>query len=100
MLGREPETAYIVACDIVGHSRSPHVLQRERIGAINSIVREALSGTNDEVVWASGGDGGHVLFEGNAAAQAIKLTRELRQWALDSDVPLRITAHVGDVSAI
>jgi hypothetical protein len=52
----------------------------------------------DGVVWASGGDGGHVLFQGEHLAEAIDLAAALRTWALREHVPLRVTCHVGKVS--
>jgi hypothetical protein len=92
-----------VSCDIVGHSSEPSVdRQRDRIGAINEIVAEALRAVpGREAVWASGGDGGHVAFASAAAAsEAVALIRRLRLWSVAAGVPLRLVASVGDVDRI
>lgn len=52
-----------VSCDIVGHSDTrDSEVQRRRVADINGIVAGVMSANNDQVYWASGGDGGHVLF--------------------------------------
>lgn len=95
--------AGFVACDIVGHSSvRDQDIQRERIHAINEIVRDTLAAAApEEVVWASGGDGGHVAFlASNWPSRAIEFICKLRKWATDTHVPLRIIGHVGEVDAI
>ncbi|MCH7729387.1 MAG: cyclic nucleotide-binding domain-containing protein [Planctomycetes bacterium] len=69
---------------------------------INSIVSDALeSAQSDEVVWASGGDGGHVaFFSPDWQIKAVEFICKLRQWAEESQAPLRITGHFGAVDAI
>ncbi len=91
---------FIVSCDIVGHSReADHAIQVRRIVGLNGVVRTALSGLDqDGAVWASGGDGGHVLFSTAHLQQAVTLARDLRVWAQDEHVPLRVTCHLGTVS--
>ena len=53
-----------VSCDIVAHSAEPNLgVQTERVVAINRIVAKVLQDAPDaNVVWASGGDGGHLAF--------------------------------------
>ena len=92
--------AAIVSCDIVGHSGvAEHSIQVHRIEGLNSVVREAMANpAMDGAVWASGGDGGHVLLHGTELAAAIDLAAALRTWALREHVPLRVTCHLGTVS--
>ena len=71
----------------------------ERIVGLNAVVHQALARSGpDEIVWASGGDGGHVLFFQDDLSGALDLAKALRIWAIDQDVPLRVTGHVGNVS--
>jgi class 3 adenylate cyclase len=89
----------IVSCDIVGHSLADTRSQLAHIVAINDIVGEVIAacGPND-TVWASGGDGGHVVFrQADGPARAVDLITRLRDWSSQARVPLRITAHVGPV---
>lgn len=90
----------IVSCDIVGHSSANGRDQVMRVTAINAIVAETVSAGAD-VVWASGGDGGHVVFRQEEWERpALDLVIRLRQWSLVARVPLRITCHRGPVSHI
>ncbi|SDH60251.1 Cyclic nucleotide-binding domain-containing protein [Lentzea fradiae] len=83
----------IVSCDVVGHSSADETDQVARVEAINAIVDAHLG---EDVVWASGGDGGHVLFwQDDWREPALGLVRALRSWSLDASVPLRITCHRG-----
>jgi hypothetical protein len=95
--------AGIVSCDIIGHSRVPsRDVQAERIEAINAIVSETVVASRPgSVAWASGGDGGHVVFLSDDWQQgALGLIERLRRWATSALVPLRVTAHVGDVGLV
>ncbi|MEV6241771.1 cyclic nucleotide-binding domain-containing protein [Lentzea sp. NPDC051838] len=86
----------IVSCDIVGHSAADIDVQVARVAAINAIVDACA-----DVVWASGGDGGHVLFQQEEWEQpALDLAFALRAWSLDERVPLRIACHRGPVRTI
>ncbi|MFY1683645.1 cyclic nucleotide-binding domain-containing protein [Micromonospora sp. WMMD730] len=88
----------IVSCDIVGHSTTVDIqVQESRIAAINDIVAAAMQTVGaGEVVWASGGDGGHVIFCGADWQQAaLDLVTALRRWSISERVPLRVTAHAG-----
>lgn len=93
------EKEYIfVSCDIVGHSDESNLdAQRKKIAAINAIVSDALAARSaGNVIWASGGDGGHVAFPTDSAMRsAMDLIFALRNWSLRSAVPLRITANLG-----
>lgn len=62
------ESLGFVSCDIVSHSAEPELgVQLERFRALNRFVREVLDRLGpDRVVWASGGDGGHVAIAGPA----------------------------------
>jgi hypothetical protein len=92
--------ASIVSCDIVGHSSvAEHSVQVHRLEGLNAVVAAAMANfAPDGAVWASGGDGGHVLIRGADVAAAIDLAAALRTWALGEHVPLRVTCHVGKVS--
>jgi CRP-like cAMP-binding protein len=92
--------ALIVSCDIVGHSGvAEHSIQVSREQGLNAVVHEAMAKPALRgAVWASGGDGGHVLIPGAALADAIDLAAALRAWALREHVPLRVTCHAGRVS--
>ena len=95
-----PSEVTIVSCDIVAHSAvADQSVQWRRVAGLNDVVRAALSReVAGRAVWASGGDGGHVLFlREDWVDPALLLVRELRHWAVDQAVPLRITAHVGKV---
>lgn len=95
--------AAFVSSDIVGHSkvRDPDV-QLARVSGINQVVRRLIERRSDaEILWASGGDGGHVAFLGDDWQQAaLDLMGELRRWATMQDVRLRIVGHYGPVHQI
>ncbi|MFD9705229.1 cyclic nucleotide-binding domain-containing protein [Lentzea sp. NPDC059081] len=94
----ETDFVTIVSCDIVGHSTAEEPVQVARVTAINGIVADFLG---DEVVWTSGGDGGHVLFWQEAWEEPVlDLVVRLREWSLEARVPLRITCHRGEVRHI
>jgi hypothetical protein len=91
----------IVSCDIVGHSSESDLqVQFARVQAINGIIAAAIEDLGaDSVVWASGGDGGHIIFRDMRWHQpALDLIAVLRRWAAAERVPLRVTANVGFVS--
>jgi hypothetical protein len=95
--------ATIVSCDIVGHGLEPeHSRQINLIRELNDKVQKSLKKfEHNEIVWASGGDGGHVAFlVDKGIVEAIELIRRLRDWADDQSIQLRITAHRGLVSVI
>jgi hypothetical protein len=91
-----------ISFDIVGHSAEPD-LQRQidRIRGLNEIVSDLLSAiTPDTVVWASGGDGGHVAIAGaDWPEKAVGLIGKLRDWSVAAGVRLRVTAHYGPVDS-
>ncbi len=105
MTNQEPpgsQAAGIVSCDIVGHSATDVASQLARVAAINGLVADAIDtcppGT---VVWASGGDGGHVLFLQESWRQpALDLILALRRWSATYDAPLRITGHHGAITPV
>ncbi|AGL21545.1 cyclic nucleotide-binding domain-containing protein [Actinoplanes sp. N902-109] len=91
----------IVSCDIVGHSAvRDHRLQADRVAAINAIMAATIAGCQPgAAVWASGGDGGHLVLRGKDwPDQALDLIRRLRSWAEHDAVHLRVTGHVGPVT--
>lgn len=97
-----PRTAALVACDVVGHSSvDRHAIQLARVRGINKVVKRVLARDPECALWASGGDGGHVLFLMEEWQEpALDCARELWRWAQREDVPLRIAAHVGPLSVI
>ena len=87
-----------VSCDIVAHSAEPNLeLQTERVIAINRIVERTLHALPDAgIVWASGGDGGHVAFPVEVPCQfAMDLLLDLRDWSERSAVQMRISTNHG-----
>jgi hypothetical protein len=96
------QNAGIVSCDIVGHSSTNTGQQLYRVAAINEIVAATIEGwPAGTVVWASGGDGGHVLFLNRWWQQhAIDLILALRDWSDTQGVPLRVTGHHGQVAPV
>jgi hypothetical protein len=102
--------AVFVSCDIVSHGDDPdHARQLERIKSLNGCVAEACSGRfGRDVIWASGGDGGHVaLFGEDNCELALGLVQALFLWAKESrlgfdngEIRLRLTAHYGPASVI
>ncbi|MEU4769339.1 TIR domain-containing protein [Actinosynnema sp. NPDC023794] len=89
----------IVSCDISGHSAADESDQVSRIEKINRIVAATIDSCEPgDVVWSSGGDGGHVVFRHQAWQRpAVDLLAELTSWARAERVPLRITCHVDKV---
>ena len=90
-----PKEYMFVSCYIVAHlSQNDVSVQKEHVFLINKIVNEILRQTTDDgLVWASGGDGGHHAFPINSRLQfAIELITLLRGWSLECKVPLKITA--------
>ncbi len=95
--------AGFVSCDVVGHSAVKELaVQRRRLEAINALVRAAIQRSEPgSVVWASGGDGGHVaFFHDDWPRAAIDLVVGLHHWARDQDIPLRLAVHHGEVDRI
>jgi CRP-like cAMP-binding protein/class 3 adenylate cyclase len=105
-----PTAAALVSCDIVGHGLDPdHGAQTERIRGLNECIRGVCAGGfGHGIVWASGGDGGHVAFLDESLAEvSVRLIQELLRWAAGDGGPaarapvrLRLTAHHGRVSII
>jgi class 3 adenylate cyclase len=92
-----------VSCDIVGHSAERNLAnQLMRVDAINALVRKVMQRAEPgSVVWASGGDGGHVAIRvGQPKNLALELIADLRKWSVEAGLRLRISAHVGDVDEI
>jgi class 3 adenylate cyclase len=96
----EPSAVAIVSCDIIGHSAEEDInVQVERVAAVNRIASAVIDRLGaDNAVWASGGDGGHVILRGAGWQDpALALVMALREWSAAERVPLRVTAHVGPV---
>jgi hypothetical protein len=92
-----------VSCDIIGHSSDSNLrLQIERVYELNELVGRVLeSPAGEGAIWASGGDGGHLALRPNSAATtALELLAALREWSTNTNVPLRLAAHVGPAAAI
>jgi len=92
----------IVSCDILGHKTAEDADQIRRVAAINEIVAGVIGDcAPGDVVWSSGGDGGHVVFRQESWQQvAIGLMRDLFLWSREERVTLRITGHRGIVSHV
>ncbi len=92
-----------VSCDIVSHS-AERVLERqvERIAAINRIVGNLItSAPSEQIIWASGGDGGHIAFSpGTEPGLPLRLLIELCLWAKGANVNLRLIGAHGAVEKI
>jgi class 3 adenylate cyclase len=89
-----------VSCDIVGHSAERDLAnQIRRVEAINALVRKVIHRAEPgSVVWASGGDGGHVAIGIDQPKNlALELIADLRKWSVEARLRLRISAHVGEV---
>ncbi|BCB83932.1 cyclic nucleotide-binding domain-containing protein [Phytohabitans suffuscus] len=100
----EPRDVLVVSCDIVGHSsEQQHEKQLSRVTGINAVVAQTIMAPVP-AIWASGGDGGHVIFpEADAAAAAeaaLDLITRFLEWSTRDQVGLRITAHAGKVSQL
>jgi hypothetical protein len=95
--------AAFVSCDIIGHSGvKDSKVQFKRVEDINRFVSDVLKDVDEgKVVWASGGDGGHLAFFGDLwAEQCINYIVCLKKWAAEEKVPLRIIGHYGPVDSI
>ncbi|MFC4585907.1 cyclic nucleotide-binding domain-containing protein [Sphaerisporangium corydalis] len=92
----------IVSCDIVGHSSSSEPVQVARVSEINRTVAEFIGETGpDGLVWASGGDGGHLVFRQERwEPRAVDMVGRLLDWSREKGSPLRVTAHYGWVTHI
>ena len=90
--------AGIVSCDIVGHSGNDLTVQQQHIEGINGLVRALITSHREDIVWASGGDGGHVAFLcRDWQFFALQYICDLRSWAEEQHVALRIVGHCGSV---
>ncbi|MDZ4403288.1 TIR domain-containing protein [Prosthecobacter sp.] len=92
-----------VSCDIVSHSSEPSLQkQTDNVAAINEIVGDIMRVAQPgQVIWASGGDGGHVAFPQEGTTQgALKLILGLRNWSIQAGVRLRITGSCGVAESI
>jgi hypothetical protein len=102
--------AAFVSCDIVSHGDDPdHARQLQRIRSLNDCIAGVCEGRfGREVIWASGGDGGHIaLLSEDSCELSLKLLAALYRWAKESrlgidngEIGLRLTAHHGPVSII
>jgi hypothetical protein len=92
----------VVSCDIFGHYSSTSRVQVARVAAINEIVASTIELCEPgDVVWLSGGDGGHIVFRQDQWQDAaLRLIFQLRQWSDAEGVPLRITGHRGEIAYI
>ncbi len=98
-------TEYLfVSCDIVAHSAEPRIdVQVARVDGINRTVGIVLQQYGTEgLIWASGGDGGHVTIPCSEVAPAIALdlVSALRQWSVTERVSLRVLASAGHASQV
>ena len=110
MESEAPRNAAFVSCDIVAHGEdTDHARQLNRIKSLNACVAEVCGERfGEEVIWSSGGDGGHVaLFSEDKCRLALDLVSRLYAWARQSklgpngdDLKLRLTAHYGPASVI
>ena len=102
--------AVFVSCDIVSHGDDPdHSRQIERIKSLNACISE-LCGERfgRDIIWASGGDGGHLaLFGDDMCELGLRLIARLYSWAKETGpgpdnepIGLRLTTHLGPVSVI
>jgi hypothetical protein len=90
--------AAFVSCDIVGHSAMSAERQLVNVAAINDIVAGAIAAYGDDVAWASGGDGGHVVLRrAGWPVCAAELITAFRTWSAREQVALRVIAHYGPV---
>jgi TIR domain/Cyclic nucleotide-binding domain len=93
-----PDQYIFISCDIVGHSTEPnHNLQINNVVSINRIIKTILDKAKGKgLIWASGGDGGHLAFPVDSELRlAVELIIDLRIWAKNSGVALRITGCNG-----
>lgn len=101
--------AVFVSCDIVSHGDDPdHARQLDRIKSLNACIADTCGDRfGRDLVWASGGDGGHLaLFGEDNCELGVKLIARLYGWARETRGPdadsigLRLTAHFGPASVI
>lgn len=92
---------YFVSCDIVAHSAEQSLeKQKDRVTGINQVVAAFVS-RSKEIIWASGGDGGHVAIPTDyPPSLMIECIVALREWSMNLGVPLRISANLGIVDCI
>lgn len=93
----------LVSCDLIGHSSErDQAVQRQRVLALNGLVRRAIAHHGpDKVIWNGEGDGGHVAFLlPDWPAAALSLLLELADWSLKASAPLRLCGHCGEVEQI
>lgn len=91
-----------VAFDIVRYSRRERHVQVRLVRGINQVVATIIDRQPPgSVLWASEGDGGHVLFLAEAwQYPALRLVRQLGRWAERAGVTLRVVAHRGQLTVI
>lgn len=102
--------AVFVSCDIVSHGDDPdHARQLTRIKSLNACIADACGERfGPDLVWASGGDGGHLaLFGDDKSSFGLELATRLYAWAADTrlgpdngPIGLRLTLHYGPASVI
>ena len=97
-----PYLVTVVSCDILGHSSADSQRQVASVAAINKIVADMIDSCElGDVVWSSGGDGGHVVFRQKAWQQrAVDLVLDLHRWSQLEGVSLRIVCHRGPVAHV
>src|SRR4051794_14456970 len=73
----------------------------QQVQAANHFIRQALAGHGAQTLWAPAPDGGQVAFGPPAGAEAaVGLISEVRRWAGDAGVPLRVSAHHGPADPV
>ncbi len=100
--GRKLRPVAVISCDISGHSAAAENNQLANVMAINRIVGKTIRNSpKGDVVWSSGGDGGHVVLRAEDwQATALDLVKDLTRWASSSKVTLRTTGHYGLVAEV
>jgi len=98
--GRKFRPVAVISCDISGHSTAAEHQQLANVTAINRIVGKAIRDSpKGDVVWSSGGDGGHVVLRAEHWQEtALDLVKNLTRWASSTRVTLRTTGHYGSVA--
>ena len=92
----------IVSFDIINHGISPLDEQIKRISSLHKIIGDLIHIYGEsQIIWVSGGDGGHVAIAlKDWSVAIIKLLIDLRRWEKTEDAEIRITCHFGSVVCI
>jgi len=90
----------VVTFDIVSHAAEPLAVQHQRIEWIAALVAK-YKATFPEIIWASGGDGGH-LVQPNPKDHTFlnEILNDLVGWQDESGAALRISLNAGLVGSL